>query len=287
MQVQAHHQQQQQTDAAVGAAALSKASRVFGAPLVKMAGRGNLEFDDVHFRYVPDRPILQGLTFDVPAGKTVGVVGPSGCGKSTLVRLLYRFFDVDSGSVRIDGQDVRDVSLESLRDHLGVVPQDTILFNDTVFNNVSYGNLDAPRDRVLDAIRRAHLDATLAQFPKGVDTVVGERGIKLSGGEKQRVALARAMLKNAPVLLCDEATSALDADTEASIMYSLRDLAENRTTLMIAHRLATVRHADEIIVIDSGKIAERGAHKDLIARPSSLYRSLWERQSSTRHTESE
>jgi ATP-binding cassette, subfamily B (MDR/TAP), member 7 len=257
----------------------STASRHGGGPhVLKYAQRGTVVFDDVHFRYTPERAILQGLTLEVPAGSTVGVVGPSGCGKSTLVRLLYRFFDPERGSISIDGQDIKGVSLESLRRSLGVVPQDTILFNDTVFHNVAYGDLSAPKERVLEAVRRAHLDATLAQFPKGVHSVVGERGIKLSGGEKQRVALARAMLKNAPILLCDEATSALDAETEDSIMRSLRELSQDRTTLMIAHRLATVRHADEIVVIDQGKIVERGSHDLLIAQPSSLYRALWERQ---------
>ena len=218
----------------------SSAARPLHAPLAP----GSLAFERVSFGYAPDRRILNGLDLHVPAGATVGVCGPSGCGKSTLVRLLFRFYDPDSGSVRVDGQDLRGVSLPSLRRAVGVVPQDTVLFNDSLAHNLRYGDPMASDDDVLQAVRAAELDQLIASLPRGLDTMVGERGLKLSGGEKQRVSLARAMLKNAPILLCDEATSALDTRTEASVMGALRRLAKDRTTLLIAHRLSTVQAAD-------------------------------------------
>lgn len=205
---------------------------------------GSITFDDVSFAYSPDRPILQGLSLHVPAGKTVGVCGPSGCGKSTLVRLLFRFYDADSGRVLVDGQDVRGVSTRSLRHAMGVVPQDTVLFNDSLRQNIRYGCLGASDADVERAVELAELSSFVSALPQGLETVVGERGLKLSGGEKQRVALSRAMLKNAPLLMCDEATSALDTRTEASVMGALRRLAQDRTTVLIAHRLSTIQSAD-------------------------------------------
>ena len=245
------------------------------ADLVK--GPGEVRFEGVAFAYGPDRPILKGVDFTIPPGKTLAVVGPSGSGKSTIARLLFRFYDVDAGSVALDGQDVRAVTQASLRQAIGVVPQDTVLFNETIGYNIAYGRDGATRDEIEAAAKAARIDAFIASLPKGYDTVVGERGLKLSGGEKQRVAIARTILKNPPVLILDEATSALDTATEREIQAELRRLGQGRTVLMIAHRLSTVVEADEIIVLEDGRIAERGDHAALLAL-GGRYAALWERQ---------
>ncbi len=227
-------------------------------------GQGEVAFRDVHFSYRPDREILKGVSFTIPAGHTVAVVGASGAGKSTLARLLFRFFDVNSGSICIDGQDVRQITQDSLRTAIGVVPQDTVLFNDTIYNNLAYGRPSASEEEVHYAARQANLDEFIQSLPDGYSTKVGERGLKLSGGEKQRVAIARVLLKNPPILVLDEATSALDTHTERSIQDELLQIAKERTTLIIAHRLSTIVDADEIIVLDEGRIIERGNHNALI-----------------------
>ncbi|MBX9464704.1 MAG: ABC transporter ATP-binding protein/permease [Aquamicrobium sp.] len=238
---------------------------------------GNVTFDDVHFSYDANRPILKGVSFEVPAGKTVAIVGPSGAGKSTISRLLFRFYDVQQGSIRIDGQDVRDVTQESLRAVIGMVPQDTVLFNDTIAYNVRYGRPSASEEEVAQAADLAQIGTFIAALPDGYRTMVGERGLKLSGGEKQRVAIARTILKAPPVLMLDEATSALDTQTEQEIQAALDLVSRGRTTLVIAHRLSTVISADEIIVLQDGRIAERGRHADLLAA-GGLYASMWARQ---------
>ncbi|MBP2159250.1 MULTISPECIES: ABC transporter ATP-binding protein/permease [Asticcacaulis] len=236
-----------------------------------------VSFKDVRFSYDPDREILKGVSFDVPAGKTVAIVGPSGAGKSTISRLLFRFYDVKGGSIEIDGQDIRTVTQASLRHAIGMVPQDTVLFNDTVAYNIGYGKFGASRGEIEDAAERAQIAGFIASLPKGYDTEVGERGLKLSGGEKQRVAIARTLLKSPPILILDEATSALDTHTEREIQASLDDVSRNRTTLVIAHRLSTVVGADEIIVLKDGVVAERGKHHELMAH-NGIYHSMWERQ---------
>jgi len=238
---------------------------------------GNLRFEDVRFAYEPDRPILKGLSFEVPAGKTVAIVGPSGAGKSTISRLLFRLYDVSGGRILIDGQDIRTVTQDSLRAAIGMVPQDTVLFNDTIRYNIRYGRWDASDAEVEEAARLAQIDAFIKASPKGYETQVGERGLKLSGGEKQRVAIARTVLKAPPILVLDEATSALDSHTEHEIQGALERVSRNRTSLVIAHRLSTIVAADEIIVIDQGKIAERGTHGQLLAS-GGLYASMWNRQ---------
>ncbi|MBW8879835.1 MAG: ABC transporter ATP-binding protein/permease [Asticcacaulis sp.] len=238
---------------------------------------GAIRFNDVRFSYDPEREILKGVSFEVPAGKTVAVVGPSGAGKSTLSRLLFRFYDVKGGSIEIDGQDLRSVSQASLRQAVGMVPQDTVLFNDTIAYNIAYGKFGASQGEIEDAAERAQIAEFIATLPKGYDTEVGERGLKLSGGEKQRVAIARTLLKSPPILILDEATSALDTHTEREIQASLHDVSKNRTTLVIAHRLSTVVGADEILVLKDGVIAERGKHHQLMAL-NGLYHSMWERQ---------
>ncbi|KAF3788074.1 ABC transporter B family member 25 [Nymphaea thermarum] len=240
---------------------------------------GGIRFEDVHFGYLTDRKILDGLSLEVAAGRSVAIVGTSGSGKSTVLRLLYRFFDSDSGTIRIDGQDIRDVTLESLRQSIGVVPQDTVLFNDTIFHNIHYGRLSATKDEVYDAARHAAIHETIMNFPDKYMTMVGERGLKLSGGEKQRVALARAFLKASPILLCDEATSALDSTTEAEILNALKSLASNRTAIFIAHRLTTAMQCDEIIVLENGKVIEHGPHEVLLSR-AGRYAQLWWQQNS-------
>ncbi|MDC7787661.1 ABC transporter ATP-binding protein/permease [Rhodoplanes sp. TEM] len=245
------------------------------APLAVAAG--TIRFEDVRFAYDPDRPILQGLSFEVPAGKTVAIVGPSGAGKSTVSRLLYRFYDVTGGRITIDGQDLRAVTQRSLRESIGMVPQDTVLFNDTIRYNIRYGRWEATDAEVEEAARLARIDGFIRMAPKGYDTEVGERGLKLSGGEKQRVAIARTILKGPPILLLDEATSALDSHTEKEIQDALQQVSRNRTTLVIAHRLSTIVAADEIIVLDKGRIVERGTHAALLAE-GGLYASMWNRQ---------
>lgn len=241
---------------------------------------GSIQFDNVHFSYLTERKILDGVSFVVPAGKSVAIVGTSGSGKSTILRLLFRFFDTHSGSIRIDGQDICEVTLESLRKSIGVVPQDTVLFNDTIFHNIRYGRLSATEEEVYDAARRAAIHDTIMNFPAKYSTVVGERGLKLSGGEKQRVALARAFLKAPPILLCDEATSALDSTTEAEILNALKSLANNRTSIFIAHRLTTAMQCDEIIVLENGKVIEQGSHDDLLTK-AGRYAQLWGQQNNT------
>jgi ATP-binding cassette subfamily B protein len=238
---------------------------------------GAIRFDNVSFAYEPERAILNGLSFDVAAGHTVAIVGPSGAGKSTISRLLFRFYDVTGGRILIDGQDIRDVTQSSLRAVIGMVPQDTVLFNDTIRYNIRYGRWDASDAEVEEAARQAQIDDFIRRAPKGYDTEVGERGLKLSGGEKQRVAIARTILKAPPILLLDEATSALDSHTEKDIQDELDRVAENRTTLIIAHRLSTIIHADLILVLDDGDIVERGTHQELLAQ-SGLYASMWNRQ---------
>ena len=238
---------------------------------------GNVRFDNVQFAYEPDRPILKGLSFEVPAGKTVAIVGPSGAGKSTISRLLFRLYDVSSGRILIDGQDIRDVTQASLRASIGMVPQDTVLFNDTIRYNIRYGRWEASDAEVEEAARLAQIDGFIRMSPKGYETQVGERGLKLSGGEKQRVAIARTVLKAPPILVLDEATSALDSHTEREIQDALERVSRNRTSLVIAHRLSTIVTADEIIVLDQGRIAERGTHGQLLAT-GGLYASMWNRQ---------
>src|SRR6201997_2250775 len=244
-------------------------------PLIVTAGA--VRFDDVRFAYDPERQILKGLSFEVPAGKTVAIVGPSGAGKSTISRLLFRLYDISDGRITIDGQDIRDVTQASLRAAIGMVPQDTVLFNDTIRYNIRYGRWDATDAEVEEAARLAQIDGFIRMSPLGYETQVGERGLKLSGGEKQRVAIARTVLKAPPILVLDEATSALDSHTEHEIQEALDRVSRNRTSLVIAHRLSTIVGADEIIVLDQGRIAERGTHSELLAK-SGLYASMWNRQ---------
>lgn len=244
-------------------------------PLV--AKGGEIVFENVSFSYDKDRGILKDVSFRVPAGYTLAIVGPSGAGKSTISRILYRFYDIAQGRVLIDGQDIRNVTQASLRAAIGMVPQDTVLFNDTIRYNIRYGKPSATDAEVESAAAHARIGGFVASLPKGYDTMVGERGLKLSGGEKQRVAIARTILKNPPILLLDEATSALDTHTEKEIQQALKGVSENRTTLIIAHRLSTVVDADEIIVLDHGQIAERGKHDELLAR-NGKYAAMWNRQ---------
>jgi ABC-type transport system involved in Fe-S cluster assembly fused permease/ATPase subunit len=238
---------------------------------------GTIRFENVRFHYDPERLILDGLSFTVPAGKLVAIVGPSGAGKSTVSRILLRFYDVAGGRVTIDGQDIREVTQSSLRAAMGVVPQDTVLFNDTILYNIRYGRPEASDAEVREAARLAQIDAFIQRLPEGYDTMVGERGLKLSGGEKQRVAIARTILKGPPILILDEATSALDSHTEKEIQDALDKVAQNRTTLVIAHRLSTIVGADAILVLDAGHLVEQGTHGELLAKDG-LYASLWNRQ---------
>ena len=236
-----------------------------------------VRFENVHFAYEADRPILHGISLTIPAGKTVAVVGPSGSGKSTLARLLFRFYDLQQGAIRIDGHELRQLTQDSVRRAIGIVPQDTVLFNDTVYYNIAYGNTSASREQVQDAARSARIHDFIASTPAGYDTMVGERGLKLSGGEKQRVAIARTLLKNPPILIFDEATSALDSSNERAIQAELREAAFNKTTLVIAHRLSTVVDAHEIVVLEFGHVVERGTHAQLLAADG-RYAQMWSLQ---------
>ena len=248
------------------------------APDLKVTG-GEVHFENIHFGYQDERPILKGLDLTVPAGGSLAIVGPSGAGKSTIGRLMFRFYDVNDGSLKIDGQDVRDITQKSLHDAIGVVPQDTVLFNDTVGYNIAYGRDDATHADVIKAAKAAKIHDFISSLPEGYDTQVGERGLKLSGGEKQRVGIARTLLKNPPILLLDEATSALDTETESSIQDSLSEMGQGRTVITIAHRLSTVAEADEIIVLEGGVVSERGNHDELLAL-GGRYASMWDRQRS-------
>jgi ATP-binding cassette subfamily B protein len=247
-----------------------------GAPAIAVS-QGEVRFEDVHFAYIPERPILKGISFTVPPGKTIAIVGPSGAGKSTISRLLFRFYEPQKGRVAIDGQDIAGVTQASLRASIGMVPQDTVLFNDSIGYNIAYGRDGATEAEVREAARMAQIDTFIDSLPEGFATQVGERGLKLSGGEKQRVAIARTLLKAPPILVLDEATSALDTFTEREIQDALDRVSVGRTTLVIAHRLSTVVNADEIIVLDKGLIAERGSHRDLLDQ-GGIYAALWNRQ---------
>ena len=236
-----------------------------------------VRFDNVGFAYAPDRKILFDVSFDIPAGHTLAVVGASGAGKSTLSRLLFRFYDVQQGRILINGRDIREVTQSSLRAAIGIVPQDTVLFNDTIYYNIAYGRPDATREEVIAAAQAAHIHAFIESLPQGYDSMVGERGLKLSGGERQRVAIARAILKNPAMLIFDEATSALDSKSEKAIQAELRAIAQNQTTLIIAHRLSTVVDADQILVMDKGRIVERGSHRELLGK-NKIYAQMWNLQ---------
>jgi ABC-type transport system involved in Fe-S cluster assembly fused permease/ATPase subunit len=249
------------------------------APALQLLQAPMVRFENVEFAYEAARPILHGISFEIPAGKTVAVVGPSGAGKSTLARLMFRFYDVTGGSITINGQDIRSVTQNSLRQALGIVPQDTVLFNDTVRYNIAYGNTTATPAQVEEAARAARIHDFIVSTPKGYDTMVGERGLKLSGGEKQRVAIARTLLKNPPIVIFDEATSALDSANERAIQAELQTAAQNKTTLVIAHRLSTVVDAHEILVLEDGRIVERGSHADLLAMDG-RYAGMWALQQS-------
>ena len=247
-----------------------------GAPALAVA-RGAIRFEDVRFGYDAGREILKGLDIDIPAGTSCAVVGPSGAGKSTIARLLYRFYDPQGGRILIDGQDIAKVSQKSLRAAIGIVPQDTVLFNDTIGYNIGYGRDGADQAEIEKAARGAAIDTFIGALPEKYESMVGERGLKLSGGEKQRVAIARTLLKNPPILVLDEATSALDSRTEQAIQQTLDKVAESRTTIMIAHRLSTIVNADQIVVLDQGQVVERGTHEELLDR-GSVYADLWQRQ---------
>jgi ABC-type transport system involved in Fe-S cluster assembly fused permease/ATPase subunit len=238
------------------------------------AGRATIRFDRVGFSYESRRTILQDVSFEVPAGGKVAVVGPSGAGKSTLARLLYRFYDVNEGAVRVNGMDIRDATQASLRAAIGIVPQDTVLFNDTIYYNIHYGRPGASREEVIAAAQAAHIHDFISSLPDGYESMVGERGLKLSGGEKQRVAIARAILKDPRILIFDEATSALDSKSEKSIQAELNRIARGHTTLVIAHRLSTVMDADQILVMDQGRIVERGTHRELLERAGAYFQ-MW------------
>jgi len=248
-----------------------------GAAALRVSG-GEVVFDRVEFAYDPSRPILKGVSFDLKPGQRYAIVGPSGSGKSTIGRLLFRFYDITGGSIRIDGQDIRDVTQTSLHGLIGVVPQDTVLFNDTVYYNIAYGKDGATRAEVEAAAKAAKIHDFIVSLPDGYDTTVGERGLKLSGGEKQRVGIARTLLKNPPILVLDEATSALDTQTEQSIQESLREMGQGRSVITIAHRLSTIADADCILVLDAGVVTERGTHEELLARDG-RYAAMWARQS--------
>ncbi len=254
-----------------------------GAPDLRVTG-GEIVFDNVHFSYEPEREILKGISFRVGPGQKVALVGTSGSGKSTIGRLLFRFYDIQSGAILVDGQDIRQVTQSSLHQAIGVVPQDTVLFNDTILYNIAYGRADATRAEIETAAKAAKIHDFVLGLPQGYDTTVGERGLKLSGGEKQRVGIARTLLKNPPLLILDEATSALDTQTERSIQDSLRDMGQGRSVITIAHRLSTIADADLIIVLEAGRIVEQGRHEELLAR-NGRYAAMWERQSAEEETE--
>ncbi|GGO27353.1 metal ABC transporter permease [Gemmobacter aquaticus] len=244
-----------------------------GASALRVTG-GHVRLEDVRFSYDAERPILKGITLDVPSGQTVALVGHSGSGKSTIGRLLFRFYDVTGGRVTIDGQDIRDITQDSLHGAIGVVPQDTVLFNDTIYYNIAYGRPEASREEVEGAARAAKIHDFILSLPDGYQTTVGERGLKLSGGEKQRVGIARTLLKNPPILLLDEATSALDTQTESDIQQALREMGQGRTVITIAHRLSTIADSDRIVVLDAGRVIEEGTHDDLLAR-GGRYAAMW------------
>ena len=237
-------------------------------------GQAEVHFEHVDFHYQPERPILKDISFTIPAGSKVAVVGPSGAGKSTLARLLFRFYDVSAGTIQIDGQSIAEVTQESLRRAVGIVPQDTVLFNESIFYNIQYARPSASREEVEQAARLAHIHEFIQSLPEGYDSVVGERGLKLSGGEKQRVAIARVILKNAPILIFDEATSSLDSQSEQAILTALAEVAEQHTVLVIAHRLSTVVDADQILVLEAGQIIEQGSHQQLL-KQDGLYAAMW------------
>jgi ATP-binding cassette subfamily B protein len=249
-----------------------------GAPPLRVAG-GNVRLEGVRFGYDPARPILKGVDIDIPAGETVAVVGSSGSGKSTIGRLMFRFYDVGEGQITIDGQDLREVTQKSVHAQIGVVPQDTVLFNDSIYYNIAYGRDGATREDVEQAARAAAIHDFILSLPEGYDTPVGERGLKLSGGEKQRVGIARTLLKDPPILVLDEATSALDTDTEMEIQAELKAMGEGRTVLTIAHRLSTIVDADRIVVLEKGEVVEEGTHEALLAA-GGRYAQLWHRQAS-------
>ncbi|CAB1337586.1 unnamed protein product [Coregonus sp. 'balchen'] len=254
--------------------------RDLAPPLSVTPQEATIRFEDVYFEYLEGQKVLEGVSFQVPAGKKVAIVGGSGSGKSTIVRMLFRFYEPQKGNIYIAGQNIRDVGLDSLRRAIGVVPQDAVLFHNTIFYNLQYGNINATPEEVYQVARLAGIHDAILRMPHGYDTQVGERGLKLSGGEKQRVAIARAILKNPPILLYDEATSSLDSITEENILSSMKGLVQDRTSVFIAHRLSTIVDADEIIVLNKGKIAERGDHHSLLATPGSLYADLWNTQNS-------
>ncbi|KAK6168818.1 hypothetical protein SNE40_019992 [Patella caerulea] len=258
----------------------SKVQNKLNAPLLKVtSAESEIKFNDVHFEYVKGQKILDGLTFTVPSGKKVAIVGGSGSGKSTIVRLLYRFYDPDQGSISLNNQDVLNVDINSLRKSIGVVPQDCVLFHDTVYHNIQYGNLHKSPEEVYQAARMAEIHDTINnRFPNKYNTQVGERGLKLSGGEKQRIAIARTILKDPSIIIYDEATSSLDTITEQNILLALKRVTQGRTTVVIAHRLSTVVDADEILVLQHGRVAERGTHYSLLANPNSIYTDLWQKQ---------
>ncbi|XP_006775478.1 PREDICTED: ATP-binding cassette sub-family B member 7, mitochondrial [Myotis davidii] len=254
--------------------------KAMASPLQITPQTATVAFDNVHFEYIEGQKVLSGISFEVPAGKKVAIVGGSGSGKSTIVRLLFRFYEPQKGNIYLAGQNIQDVSLESLRRAVGVVPQDAVLFHNTIYYNLLYGNIRASPEDVYAVAKLAGLHDAILRMPHGYDTQVGERGLKLSGGEKQRVAIARAILKDPQVILYDEATSSLDSITEETILGAMRDAVKHRTSIFIAHRLSTVVDADEIIVLDKGKVAERGTHHGLLANPSSIYSEMWHTQSS-------
>jgi ATP-binding cassette subfamily B protein len=258
---------------------LDTPAEVVDAPDAKplAVSRGHIRFEDLHFGYEPTRDILKGLDIDIPPGTSCAIVGPSGAGKSTIARLLYRFYDPTAGRITIDGQDIAEVTQRSLRGAIGIVPQDTVLFNDTIGYNIGYGVDGASQPEIEHAAQGAAIDRFIASLPDRYESMVGERGLKLSGGEKQRVAIARTLLKDPPILVLDEATSALDSRTEQAIQETLDRVARSRTTIMIAHRLSTIVGADQIVVLDDGRVAERGTHDELLDA-GGLYADLWYRQ---------